>query len=44
MLYLSFPITLVRDDPEARREIDKFRAAMHRWFYAFDPLTMEKEC
>jgi adenylate kinase len=41
-LYLSFPITLVRDDPEARREIDKFRAAMHRRFYAFDPLTMDE--
>lgn len=41
-LYLSFPITLVRDDPEARREIDKFRAAMHGRFYAFDPLTMDE--
>ena len=40
--YLSFPITFVRDDPEARREIDKFRAAMHRKFYAFDPLTMDE--
>ena len=40
--YLSFPITFVRDDPEARREIDKFRAAMHERFYAFDPLTMDE--
>jgi hypothetical protein len=40
--YLSFPITFVRGDPEARREIDNFRAAMHEKFYAFDPLTMDE--
>jgi adenylate kinase len=42
-LYLSFPITPVRDDPEARREIDKFRAVMHGRFYAFDPSPWTKE-
>jgi adenylate kinase len=41
-LYLSFPINLVRGDPVARREIDKFRAAMQGRFYAFDPLTMDE--
>lgn len=40
--YLSFPITLVRDNAEARREIDKFRALMRRKFIAFDPLTMDE--
>lgn len=40
--YLSFPITYTRGDPEARREIDAFRAEMHKRFYAFDPLTMDE--
>ncbi|ACB40687.1 hypothetical protein [Pyrobaculum neutrophilum] len=40
--YLSFPISLVRGDPEARREIDGFRLEMHRRYHAFDPLTMDE--
>jgi adenylate kinase len=40
--YLSFPITLVRDEHESRREIDNFRRVMHERFYAFDPLTMDE--
>ncbi|MEM1597606.1 MAG: hypothetical protein QXP31_10915 [Pyrobaculum sp.] len=41
-LYLSFPITYVRGDPEARREIDAYRAKMHQKFVVFDPLTMDE--
>jgi len=40
--YLSFPITNVRRDPEARKEIDSFRAKAHIKLMAFDPLTMDE--
>ena len=40
--YLSFPITNVRRDPEARKEIDSFRAKAHMRLGAFDPLTMDE--
>jgi adenylate kinase len=40
--YLSFPITYVRGDPEARREIDRYRSLMLSKFVAFDPLTMDE--
>ncbi|RFA93470.1 hypothetical protein [Pyrobaculum aerophilum] len=40
--YLSFPITHVRNNAEARREIDMYRATMHQRHIAFDPLTMDE--
>lgn len=41
-VYLSFPITGVREDPKAREEIDEYRRAMHQLFTAFDPLTVDE--
>jgi adenylate kinase len=41
-VYLSFPITGVREDRAAREEIDRFRGAMHARFIAFDPLTVDE--
>lgn len=40
--YLSFPITYIRSDPEARGEVDRYRSVMHQKFAAFDPLTMDE--
>lgn len=41
MVYLSFPITHVREDERAVREINEFRAYMHRRFCSFDPLLAD---
>ncbi len=41
-VYLSFPITAVRDKKEARAEIDGFRRRMHGRFVAFDPLMVDE--
>jgi len=41
-IYLSFPITAVRDRREARAEIDRYRVSMHSRFVAFDPLMVDE--
>ncbi len=41
-VYLSFPITAVRDRREARAEVDEFRRRMHARFVAFDPLMVDE--
>lgn len=41
-VYLSFPITSTRDDPDSRSEVDDFRNALHEEFTAFDPVTIDE--
>lgn len=40
-VYLSFPITQVRDDERAVNEINEFRARLHAKTCAFDPITAD---
>ena len=42
LVYASFPITAVRDDPERRAAIDDIRRELHRRFIVFDPLTLDE--
>lgn len=40
--YMCFPISHVRHNPEARQEIDTFRAAVSNVAIAFDPLCIDE--
>jgi len=40
--YLSFPMTHVAGEPEARRQIDEFRGQMEELFTSFDPADLEE--
>jgi adenylate kinase len=40
--YLSFPMTHVANEPEARKQIDKFRVQMKDLFTSFDPADLEE--
>ena len=42
LVYSSFPITAVRDDPDLRSRIDDIRNELHRRFIVFDPLTLDE--
>lgn len=40
--YVSFPISLVRDNPEIIKDIDSFREKIEQSFIAFDPYKMQE--
>jgi len=41
-LYISHPISRVRNDVDKRDEIDRFRSAIHKNFVAFEPLPIDE--
>jgi len=41
-VYLSFPMTHVVDQPEAKKQIDDFRGVMKKMFTCFDPADLEE--
>lgn len=41
-VYVSFPISSTRGDPQARKEINEFRRKLHTTIPTFDPLTIEE--